>query len=338
MSPEKSLSPIAVLISDIHFNISTLEVASAALLQAQYKAATLKVPLVIAGDLLDTKAIIRAEVMNRLINIFSNKQAPETIILRGNHDQINEKSEEHALNFLKPYAVIIDSPQIGLLKNVRVALFPYCSDQSVIINHLRDRDFNVPEIVIMHQGLIGSASGEYFQDPSALFKADVSNYRVISGHYHTRQDIKTGHPKKGVTGLFSYIGNPFTLNFGEARDLEKGYQILHKNGLLEFVPTNLRKHVVIEDDVVTGTINLDDIVLVKIRDTRENLAKIAKEDIAKKYGIIQSFKLDLIHTDSISVTPLSNKKLPNEILDETIDNTNVSEEQKARLKALWRTM
>jgi hypothetical protein len=54
--------PVAVLISDVHFNLSTLELASSAMKMAQNRAVELNVPLVVAGDLTDHKAIIRGEV------------------------------------------------------------------------------------------------------------------------------------------------------------------------------------------------------------------------------------------------------------------------------------
>jgi len=124
--------PAAVLISDIHFSLPNLELASAALLRAQFKAALLKVPLVIAGDLMDTKANMRAEVVNKLIQLFSVKDNPDTIILVGNHDLINEKGKSHSLNFLKPYTTVIDRPVTGELLNLEVMLIPYISDKGVV--------------------------------------------------------------------------------------------------------------------------------------------------------------------------------------------------------------
>ena len=53
---KKPRSPIAVLISDIHYNINTLPVADAALRQAIAKANELDVVLIVTGDLHDTKA------------------------------------------------------------------------------------------------------------------------------------------------------------------------------------------------------------------------------------------------------------------------------------------
>ncbi|WP_206687817.1 hypothetical protein, partial [Streptococcus pseudopneumoniae] len=71
----------------------------------------------------------------------------------------------------------------------------------------------------------------------------------LSGHYHRTQDIRCGRPRKGAVGLFTYIGNPYTLSFGEASDGPKGYQVLFDDGTLEQIPTNLRKHIIVERDL-----------------------------------------------------------------------------------------
>ncbi len=56
--------PKAVLISDLHFTPSTLELASSALIQAKDAAIRLDIPLILCGDTLDTKDIIRARLVD----------------------------------------------------------------------------------------------------------------------------------------------------------------------------------------------------------------------------------------------------------------------------------
>ena len=75
--------------------------------QAMDKAYALNVPLVLCGDTLDSKSIIRGEISNRLIQLLGT--CPSAYVLVGNHDLLNEKSREHSLNFLRPYCRVIDS-------------------------------------------------------------------------------------------------------------------------------------------------------------------------------------------------------------------------------------
>lgn len=340
--------PIAVLISDIHFNIHTLELAAQALLQAQFKAKMLKVPLVIAGDLLDTKAIIRAEVANRLIEMLSVKDAPETIILVGNHDLINEKGKEHALNFLKPYATVVEHIQTGQLCGTTVTLIPYQSNPQNIIDFLKDEDDRAKEIfeaegytlarpmIIMHQGVQGSLMGDYVVDKTAVPKDTFTGHRVISGHYHPRQLIACLDD-----GSVSYIGNPYTLGFGEANDPEKGYQILYSTGGLEFVPTKLRKHIIYDLTIkeLSNTLiahRVDDLVWLKITGTKEELAKLEHRQTGGMFG---TSKVDLIPLDQETQAPSKADSMSQgELLDSLIDSmTNTEDTTKARLKELWRT-
>ena len=337
-------TPVAVVISDIHYNINTLSVADAALKQAVSKAQELSVPLFIAGDLHDTKANLRGECVTAMINTLKNKGV-YTIILRGNHDQINEKSEAHSLDFLSLLneVIVVDTH----LTYQNIYFIPYQSSVETFKQILGQ----VPKgsTIIMHQGVTGSQSGEYIQDHSAINKDLLADYRVISGHYHTRQDIKCGRPRKGLAGLMSYIGNPYTLNFGEANDPEKGFRVLNDDGTLDFIPTNLRKHRVIELEVrdgycsvVSGDIflgNKEDIIKVKASGTKEHLSTITKKTIAEYLNYSGDFKLEMTPKDTISIKIKKQAATKEQTLDVIIDNLeHTSIEQKERLKTLWKAI
>lgn len=322
--------PIAVLISDIHYSLPTLELADNAMRQAIFKADELKIPLIVAGDLHDTKANLRGECVNRMLETFM-LVTTECYILRGNHDQINEKSEEHSLNFLKmlPGIVVIDripSPQ-------DVRFIPYQHDTQKLRAYLKT--IKKGSTIIMHQGIEGSNSGDYIQDKSAINPEDVAGMRVISGHYHTRQTIKLPDG-----GTWDYIGNPYTLNYGEANDPPKGFQILMNDGSLEFIPTNLRKHVVIDFKMPPQEppqkYSPGDLVWVKFKGSRTELTYVSKKQIGEFLGLTD-FKLTLEPTDlniKISTKQLSNT----ELLDSLIDSTDTTPETKGRLKSTWKSL
>jgi DNA repair exonuclease SbcCD nuclease subunit len=334
METRMQTKPLAVLISDVHFNINTLEVADKALNLAVDKANQLHVPLVIAGDLHDTKANIRGECAFAIMKTLDRCEIIPYVI-RGNHCSINEKSKEHSLKFLIHHSTLVETPmdtELGFM-------VPYFSDPNELRAYLK----TLPKgsTLIMHQGIEGSNSGEYIQDKSAITYDDVKDFRVISGHYHQRQDIKTG-----ATGLFSYLGNPFTLGFGEANDPEKGFSILMSDGSLEFIPTNLRRHKKIGlcwDDltnIISGLYIKDvDILWIEIQGPSDKLSKITKEYVAKSLGIVQGFRLDLVPTETkIDTAKLETTKSKSEILDQIIDQLNETDKRKANLKALWRQL
>ena len=317
-----------------------MEIASRALSMAVDKSNSLDIPLVIAGDLHDTKANLRGECIKAIIGCLSKCVITPYVIV-GNHDKINEKSKDHSLEFLRQMSAIVDTPTDF---NPYVKLLPYYSDAQELKQYLKT-SVNAGTIVIMHQGLTGSAFGEYIQDKSAITHDDVADFRVISGHYHTRQDIQTGRPKKDQIGMFSYIGNPYTLNFGEVKDPAKGFQILNSDGSLEFIPTNLRQHVVMDltvEELKSEAIFLGDdadLLWVKIRGTTDELKCLSKKSVALDLDITQPFKLDLVPTETkVSKDSEFKNQSQEQILDTMIDSlSNTEYSKKEKLKAMWKS-
>jgi DNA repair exonuclease SbcCD nuclease subunit len=337
------MKPVAVIIADIHFTPSTLELAASSLQQAIDKAKELSVPLVIAGDTLDTKDVIRGVCANKLISILKHSDVP-TYMIVGNHCLINEKSNEHTLEFLKPYCNVIDFPQY--VPALKMYLAPYFSQNAALLAWINV----VPKgsTIIMHQGVSGADMGHYVQDKSSVSKETFADYRVISGHYHKRQDIKCGRPRKGAIGLFSYVGNPYTLTFGEAKDPEKGYQILGDDGLLTFVPTNLRKHIILEVDLdapitrINGP-RIDDLIWVKARGYVSTLSSVKKQLLGPQLLGHTYFKLELLpkeplepDSDKIRQIDVNKPTDPVIMLDSTIEHMQDSKEHLEYLKKLWR--
>ncbi len=329
-------NPVAVLISDVHYTVATLALADAAMRQAVEKANVLRVPLIVAGDLHDTKANLRGECITAMIETFKGCQSPPFIMV-GNHDKINEKSETHSLEFLRAYAAIIDYLPFSPLHKVGY-LIPYQHDPEILKSYIR----KLPprSKLIMHQGLEKTNSGHYIQDKSAIAPEDVAGHLVISGHYHTRQTINLPD-----FGRWDYIGNPYSLNFAEANDPPKGFQILMDDSTLEFVPTNLRKHVVITQYTsdatgggrATSHINPGDLVWVKLSGSKENLLKWNKEKVAQFHELTEPFRLDLIPDDTKSHNNTPKNVTKTELLDAVIDGlTNTSDDRKLRLKEMWK--
>lgn len=300
--------------------------ASKALQAAMDKATELEVPLVVAGDLHDNKAIIRAEVANRLLEIFKG-YVGQSFILVGNHDLINEKSTEHGLNYLRPYSTIIDEPTFDYTH--KLFMIPYQNDSQKLMSFVKG--VRSGTILIMHQGFKGAYLGDYIQDKTSIDPILVKDFRIISGHYHKHQSIST----------VTYIGNPYTLTFGEANDGPKGFLILNSDGTFTREILKLRKHVIKEFssvDDLSGHIcafgelfcNENDLLWIKVKDKKENLT-FDKKDLVS-FLCVKDFKLDLIPTDAPIQPVQIEKKTDSEILDALIDQL----EDKDYLKKLWK--
>lgn len=331
----RQTTPIAVLTADVHYSLQTLQVADAAMKKAVSLANQLNVPLVIAGDLHDTKANIRGECIKAIKSTLMS--AKKCVVLTGNHDMINEKSKEHSLEFLKHTGVhVIDRPYFH--EDLRLFFIPYQHSPEDFKAVLKQAQ-NFGHKLVVHQGVSGSDSGHYIQDKSAIPAEWLDDMLVFSGHYHRRQAINCGK-----TGLFHYIGNPYTLTYGEAKDPAKGVQILYDNGSLKFFPLNLRRHRVYEFQSnnihnISEEVSSEDPVWVKISGTQADLATLSKPDIAEKLDIPQTFRLDLIPTSIELSESVSQERSQAELLDHVIDSlSGVHSPQKIRLKKLWREL
>jgi hypothetical protein len=322
--------PIFVAISDVHFTLSTLSLATEAFKHAIDKAAELRVPLVDCGDITNDKAVLRAEVVNRLLelNDYAISKNADIFYLIGNHSLLNEKVPGvHSLNFLP---TTIEKPMVGKFKNSIVQFIPYQSDAQVI----KDLIPSIPKnaMIVMHQGVKGAFMGDYIQDKSSIDPAEFEGFTVFSGHYHRHQSV----------GPVTYIGNPYSLTFGEANDGPKGYLVVYNDGSFERVLLPLRKHVVLQLDVadidrnvVVDKCSVDDLVWVKVCGSKSRLALLHKKEVAKYIGH-ENFKLDKIPNDAIEFKPTNKKLTENELLDQLIDNLAENTIKKEQLKKLWK--
>ena len=328
--------PIFVAISDVHFTLNTLTEATEAFKSAIDKAAELNVPLVDCGDLTNDKAVLRAEIVNQLLELgeYAHSKKVDVFCLVGNHSLLNEKVPGvHALNFLDGVFTVIDRPIVGKFKNRYIQFIPYQSDSEVIKDLLPGVSKDM--FIIMHQGVKGAFMGDYIQDKSSIDPAEFAGFTVFSGHYHRHQQV----------GPVTYIGNPYSLTFGEANDGPKGYLVVYNDGSFEQVVMPLRKHVIQEIDCTKTDFFeahkhpayiKNDIIWLKVKGPRSYLDSLHKKQIGKFLLGHENFKLDKIPSDSIEFKPVSEKMTEKEILDQLIDNLAENTTKKEQLKKLWK--
>ena len=265
-------TPIAVLISDVHYSLNTVELADKAFKEALSHAYALQVPLIDCGDLTNDKAVLRAECLNKLIASLrhARRMGVKVYLLIGNHSLLNEKGPEHALHCLSPFAAVICSP----MEFDGFNFIPYQSTPEAFQEALNK--FPKGSTVIIHQGVKGGNSGHYIQDHSAVDAEILKDYRTVGGHYHNHHSI----------GTHTFVGNPYTLTFGEHADAPKGFCILYSDGSVEQVPTNLRKHVKVECDTWNyhnlPELGINDLLWLQIHGPKLELDLINKSEIGNK--------------------------------------------------------
>jgi len=328
--------PIAVLISDVHYSLSTLELADTAFTMAIDKAAELGVPLYDLGDITNDKANLRAEVMNKMIDTleYAKRRKVQVTLLVGNHSLVNEKSKENALNFLHPYATIIADVAFidGRL------LIPYQASDLEAMGWLKSEGPGA--VMFAHQGLTEALPGHYAMDHSAVHeKGIIYPITVFSGHYHNGQTI---HLTRG--GTWTYVGNPYTLTFGEANDTPKGFLVLMDDNSFERIPCNLRKHVVVERTVATAKdpiagLNQHDLLWLKIRGNATDLATVDKDELGKIHLGHANYRFEkILNTQDKIEAPVLEQASKSDILFQLIRETSESEESKTELVELARKL
>ncbi len=320
--------PIAVLLSDVHYRLDTLKLADASMRQAIDSAALLALPLYVCGDLNDTKAIIRGEIALALIETlrYARDKGVQVYVIVGNHDRLHEKAPAHSLEFLKPYATVAD--KVTFLDNL--TLIPYQAspeDFSLALNMIEKGSQ-----IIIHQGVIGAKMGHYFKDHSAISADLLKDYKSVGGHYHNHHTI----------GTHTFIGNPYTLTFAEHGDGPKGYCVLYDDGSLEQIPTNLRKHIVVERTMDTlldplQNYHTGDLLWLKVTGPSLELERLTRANVANALGVSENFKFDKIPT-TLNRVDIDQKTVQSssEIMDALIESSDESEVEKGALKALYR--
>lgn len=331
--------PIAVLISDVHYSLNTLDLADKAFREAIDCAGQLHVPLIDCGDITNDKAIIRAEVANQMIETmkYAKDKRVDIFLLVGNHSLINEKDNtRHSLNFLEPFCCIVDQVKRDFI----LSFMPYASEFPSSL----EMDLAYP--IIMHQGVKGAFMGDYIQDKSSVDPSLFAGFTVFSGHYHRHQQIVNGIPLKSHEGpvygpnTITYVGNPYTLSFGEANDPLKGFLILYSDYSFERVVLNYRRHVIHEmklgDDL--PKLRGEDLLLLKVEGPLSELKKINKKEWGERILGHSHFRLEIVPTDTPQPKFDVSKMTDHEIFDTIIDATGETSTQKAFLKSLWREL
>ena len=179
------------------------------------------------GDLFDNRSSLDIRVLNEVLKLFREDLKDFNIfILVGNHDStFRDRIDINSVECLREFSnvQIIDSPK--LILDGKVALVPWVVNKDEFDKFMTE---NKPDITCGHFEVMcgkikdnkDSIDPNYFVDKTKL---------VLSGHYHSRQDIKY------VGGTIRYIGNTYHLTRTDIGE-ERGFAILNTDtSELEFI-------------------------------------------------------------------------------------------------------
>lgn len=225
-----------VAISDVHICLKHLEVSLQVLRTSLEHARSKDVPLVIAGDLNDTKAVMRSEWVKALIQLFKEFADVRIHVLVGNHDLNNKNSSSHSLEFLQllENVKLHDQPTSVSFMGVEFDLIPYMVHKEDFLEAINGSSVSK---VICHQGFMGAFMGDYVVDESSVDPKELKDKEIVlSGHYHKHQ---------WVGDNIMYFGSPYTVNFGEHLqskfywEVEEVGEKIHPKPIM----TDVRRHI-----------------------------------------------------------------------------------------------
>lgn len=189
-------------------------------------------PVVVLGDFLHNKSIIRGKVQNYLYKRV--KKSPlHWIFLVGNHEWFNLQCEDHSLQTLKELenVTIVDK----LLVVDDTAYLPYLPPDRML-KALKEIPKGV-KYLFCHADVVGFDYGNGILSQEGLKVKDLKRFElVISGHYHAYQEKKP----------LIYLGTPFSHTFGET-DQDKFIGVFEE-GNLELLKSPFPRHRTFEVD------------------------------------------------------------------------------------------
>jgi DNA repair exonuclease SbcCD nuclease subunit len=267
--------------SDVHGNQKNMEPFRQVIKASLEAAKTRDCPLVIAGDLNDTKAVLRSEFVETICSMFCEYSNVEKYVLVGNHDMNNHHNHlDHSLEFMKhlPNTVVIDTAQFVQLGSDSKEWYfiPYRHTNEEIIKELEVARKAGATNLIMHQGIMGASQSEYVLDQSSISLDKLVGFdTVLLGHYHKHQTLENA----------TYFGSPFSVSFAEANQSKGIWEISEEGTVMTSIKTNCREHIELRwiDDIPNDLPQLreDSIVKVILEGSKEFCLKYSKDDIKK---------------------------------------------------------
>ncbi|CAL6334677.1 unnamed protein product [Bathycoccus prasinos] len=221
-----------VVFSDLHVSRKTKDIALETLKYVHHIASNENRGILFLGDFWHHRGALPVETLNEIIRELAKWTQP-TIMLVGNHDQVNVNGSVHALEVLRmcnpEKIVVFDEPRVW-----RGAMWlPYRKDQEMMRRtveelmerHSKKRSSNVAvaveeeieeeiKTVFCHADVLGANVNQTFQmkngvDSKETFSEEKTGIEsIISGHYHKPHFVERDSRVR-------YVGSPYQISRAE---------------------------------------------------------------------------------------------------------------------------
>ena len=191
-------------------------------------------PVIILGDLLDTKDIVRARVFN-FVHKRLKASSLKFYILVGNHDKIVLQGKEHSLETLKELknVDVIDEPRV----HGDMLMLPYFHEKEDFREAVKNHKTKHTKYLFFHNGIKGFDYGNNYiatgKASDELHLCDVGGFKLaIGGHFH----------KFAREANLMFLGTPFSHSFGESNQVKYIGIFDSLSGEVELLETPFPRH------------------------------------------------------------------------------------------------
>ncbi|KAL3826974.1 hypothetical protein ACHAXA_000038 [Cyclostephanos tholiformis] len=220
-----------VIFSDLHVMPSTLSTCLQVLDTVHRTAVQFDAGIIFLGDFWHHRGFVRVDCLNAVLQAMVTWEVP-SIMIPGNHDQIDFRGLEHALTPLsnayriyppskvdesiprKQYAgpFIISHPT----KFLNALFCPHIRDKEIMKSILSSNETASSSALFVHADVKGASMNDMIPSrhglSASIFPAKKS---VYSGHFHKPHVIHVGKKSSSYTSI-RYVGSPYQTSFSES--------------------------------------------------------------------------------------------------------------------------
>ena len=224
-----------LIFSDLHVMPSTLSTCLQVLDTVHETAVKFNSGIIFLGDFWHHRGFVRVDCLNAVLQALGTWQVP-SILIPGNHDQIDWRGLEHALTPLsnayriyppnevdgsappKQYAgpLIISHPT----KFLNALFIPHIRDKEIMKLILSSNGTASSYALFVHADVKGASMNDLIPSQHGLSASIFpANKYVYSGHFHKPHVVHVGKKSATCTSI-RYVGSPYQTSFSESGQIK----------------------------------------------------------------------------------------------------------------------
>jgi DNA repair exonuclease SbcCD nuclease subunit len=220
-----------IIFSDLHVMPSTLSTCLQVLDTVHRTAVEFNAGIIFLGDFWHHRGFVRVDCLNAVLQAMGTWEVP-SIMIPGNHDQIDLRGLNHALTPLsnayrihspievdgsiqrKQYAgpFIISHPT----KFLNALFCPHIRDKETMKSILSSQETASSSALFVHADVKGASMNDMITSRHGLSVSIFpAKKHVYSGHFHKPHVIHAGMKSSNYTSI-RYVGSPYQTSFSES--------------------------------------------------------------------------------------------------------------------------